>query len=158
MIETRHLKNIDIFQTFLFLQTFSKLIEPQLCTQMSVQGISQKHCIGCGSCPNMTARIPEQCLHVVLWFWLILGRTFLFYGAFIANFEYSLFSVNVTECYLMTKALWHRRYIYGNCCKNCFIAVPIRKTCSMPFMKFSNRNFYILFYFIADLKQVSTMF
>ena len=29
MIEMRQLKNIDIFQIFLFLLTFSKLIEPQ---------------------------------------------------------------------------------------------------------------------------------
>ena len=36
-----------------------------------------------------------------------------------------------------------------------FIAVPIGKTLSMPLM--SNCIFYILFYFIADFKQVFTM-
>ena len=39
-----------------------------------------------------------------------------------------------------------------------FIAVPIRKTCSMSLMRFNNCTFYVLFYFIADFKQVLTMF
>ena len=39
-----------------------------------------------------------------------------------------------------------------------FIAVPIRETCSKSLMRFNSHIFYILFYFIADLKQVFTMF
>ena len=41
-----------------------------------------------------------------------------------------------------------------------FIAVSIANTCSMSLMRFSNRIFLFifLFYFIADLKQVETVF
>ena len=39
-----------------------------------------------------------------------------------------------------------------------FVAVTIRKSCSMSLMRFNNRIFYILYYFIADFKQFFTMF
>ena len=39
-----------------------------------------------------------------------------------------------------------------------FIAVLIGKTGSMSFVRFNNRVFYILLYFVADFKQVFTIF
>ena len=39
-----------------------------------------------------------------------------------------------------------------------FITVPIGKTCSKSLMRFNSHIFYTLFYFIPDLKQLSTMF
>ena len=37
-----------------------------------------------------------------------------------------------------------------------FIAVPIRKTCSISLMRFNNRTFYMFHYFTADFKQIFT--
>ena len=102
----------------------------------------------------------------------------LFLGAFIVDFEYSLFIVNAIKCYLMAYLCGtpNRRYIYGSCktlvcnCANdqpyrvfisCYndliynfyysIAVPTGKTCSMALMRFNKLIFYILFYFIAPV-------
>ena len=38
-----------------------------------------------------------------------------------------------------------------------FITVPIGKTCSMSLMRFNNRTFYILFYFIDFISFISTL-
>ena len=46
-------------------------------------------------------RCHNDVFHVVLMFWLTLGRIFaLFLNAFV-DFEYSLFSENVIKCYLI---------------------------------------------------------
>ena len=92
--------------------------------------------------------------------------------------------VNFIKCYLIARLCVSpsRRYIYGSFCfltrptgcssqvfvYNCyadiifnfyyFIAVPIGKTCSRSLLRFSNSPFYIVFFFIADFKQVFTMF
>ena len=85
-----------------FIISFS---ERQLYTQMSFQGIYQKLCIGCGTCPNLTTGIPQQCLPFRIEALVILvnfGQVFaLFLGIFIFNSEYSLFIVNVIKCYFL---------------------------------------------------------
>ena len=54
--------------------------------------------------------------HVVLMFWLTLGRIFaLFFDAFV-DFEYSLFIVNVIKCYHMAY-LCGTPSIYESSCK-----------------------------------------
>ena len=79
--------------------------ERQLYAQMSFQGIYQKLCIGCGTCPNLTTGIPQQCLPFRIEALVILvnfGQVFaLFLGIFIFNSEYSLFIVNVIKCYFL---------------------------------------------------------
>ena len=78
-----------------------KLMERQLCTQMSVwqQGYNNNVC------------------HVVWMFWLTLGRSFvLFLCTFVVDFEYYLFIVGATlMTYLCGKP--KRDYIYGSSCK-----------------------------------------
>ena len=85
-----------------FIISFS---ERQLYTQMSFQGIYQKLCIGCGTCPNLTTGIPQQCLPFRIEALVILvnfGQVFaLFLGIFIFNSEYSLFIVNAIKCYFL---------------------------------------------------------
>ena len=85
-----------------FIISFS---ERQLYAQMSFQGIYQKLCIGCGTCPNLTTGIPQQCLPFPIEALVILvnfGQVFaLFLGIFIFNSEYSLFIVNVIKCYFL---------------------------------------------------------
>ena len=85
-----------------FIISFS---ERQLYAQMSFQGIYQKLCIGCGTCPNLTTGIPQQCLPFRIEALVILvnfGQVFaLFLCIFIFNSEYSLFIVNVIKCYFL---------------------------------------------------------
>ena len=87
---------------FLFLLSFFKLIERQLCSQMFVQGRYYKHCIGCETRPNLTAGTPEQFLSYCFEVLINFGQAFaLFLGAFMVDFEYSCFIVNVIKFYLM---------------------------------------------------------
>ena len=150
--------NIDLF------------VSPEIYTR----SIGCTECTGCGTCPNLTTGIPKQCLsfrfEVFVNFWQVFS---LFLAAFIVDFEYSLFIVNFIKCYLVAYLceIPSRRNIYGICCetlvRNCanilhrylsisffddvifyFFTVLIGKTWSMSLMKFNNRIFYILFYFI----------
>ena len=62
---------------------------------MSVHGIYYKHYIGCGTCPDLTTEVPQQhlsyCFQVLVNFRQVSAQ---FPGAFIVDFEYSLFIVN----------------------------------------------------------------
>ena len=100
-----------------FIISFS---ERQICAQISFQGIYQKLCIRCGTCPNLTTWIQQQCLPFRIEVLVILvnfGQVFaLFLGIFIFNSEYSLFIVNVIKCYFLE-----------NLCKNIKYALYLRE-------------------------------
>ena len=57
--------------------------------------------------------------HVVLRFYLTLGKSLYYFLVLIVDFEYSLFVVNVNKCYLMVCLCRtpNRRYVFGSCCK-----------------------------------------
>ena len=64
--------------------------------------------------------LPQQCLSCGLEGLVKFGQVFaLFLGAFIADFEYSLFIVNVIKCYLLPYlcGTQNRCHNYGRCCK-----------------------------------------
>ena len=86
--------------------------------QMSVQSIYWKHCSGGGTCPYLTTGIPQLPCHFEVL--VNLEQVFvLFLDAFIADFEYSLFIVNVIKCHLMAYICGtpNKHYIYGSCYK-----------------------------------------
>ena len=108
-------------QTFLFPLTFLKTNWMSTWhTNILYKVYTRKYCIGCGTCPNLATGIPQQfpsCRFGVL---VNFGQVFaLFFGAFIVDFDYSLFIVNVIKCYLMAYLCGtpNRRYIYQSCCK-----------------------------------------
>ena len=82
---------------------------------------SQKHCNGCGTCLNLTKMIPQQCLSCHFEVLVNFGQVFvLFLGAFIFDFEYSLFIVNVIKCCYMAYFCGTSNrccYNYESCCK-----------------------------------------
>ena len=68
----------------------------------------------------LTTRIPQQCVSCRLDVLVNFGQiSDLFLGAFIVDFEYYLFIVNVIKCYLMTCFCGTPKscYIYGSSCK-----------------------------------------
>ena len=68
---------------------------------MPVQGLYYKHCIECGTRPNLTTEIPQQCLSCRFDILVNFGQVFaLFFGAFIVDFEYTLFMVNTIKATL----------------------------------------------------------
>ena len=120
-VENLHIKFLGI-DLFISPKFFLKLIERHLYTQMSVQGIYQKHCITCETCLNLSTNgiPPQQCLSCRFWVLVNFGEVFaLFLCAFIVYSEYSLFIVNGIKCYIMAYLYGtpNRRYIYGSCCK-----------------------------------------
>ena len=88
--------------------------ELNVCTQISVQQINievykevyKKYCNWCGTCPDLAARMPKQCLscrlEVLVNFEEVCAQSF---GAFIVDFEYFLFVVNVLNFSSFCKTL-----------------------------------------------------
>ena len=130
--------------------------------------------MGGGACPNLTTGIPQQCISCRFEVLVNFGKVFaLFLGAFIVDFEYSFFILNVRKCYLVAYLCGtpNRRYIRGSCCQtlvcyktlllvlhrylsiscyddvifNFYFFIVIGKTCSMSLIRFNNHFFAYCF-------------
>ena len=106
-------------QTFLFLLTFLKTNSMSTWhTNILYKVYTRRYCIGCGPVQIWQQEYHNnfRCFEVLVNF----GQVFaLFFGAFIVDFDYSLFIVNVIKCYLMAYLCGtpNRRYLYQSCCK-----------------------------------------
>ena len=70
-------------------------MEGELYTQMSVQGMYQAHSTRCATYPNLTRRIPFQCLLCHFDVLVNFEQVFALFFVTFADVEYSLFIVNV---------------------------------------------------------------
>ena len=70
----------------------------------SYNSYTRNNCIASGTCQNLTTKIPQQCLSYLLKILANFGEVFeLFLGAFVVDFEYSFFLVNIIKGF----TLWH---------------------------------------------------